>query len=79
MFYLSCDHNVEVSRDFVGGVLSTQATTLLSLGSIGLMELKIMVFVISVPIPFPIPIPMPRFQCRGLQMAFLLFITQFPF
>ena len=32
-------------------------TNLLSLGSIGLMELEIMTFVISVPIP----IPMPRF------------------
>ena len=40
-------------------------TTLLSLGSIGLMELEIMAFVISVPIP----ISMPRFQCRDLQMA----------
>ena len=69
MFYLSCDHNVEVSRDFVSGVLSTQATTLLSLGSIGLMELKIMVFVISVPIPFPIPIPMPRFT-NGLFIVY---------
>ena len=48
-------------------------TTLLSLGSIGLMELKIMAFVksVSIPIPFAIPIPMPRFQCRGLQMALL--------
>ena len=45
-------------------------TTLLSLGSIGLMELEIMAFVISVPIPIPFPIPMPRFQCRDLQMAY---------
>ena len=39
-------------------------TTLLSLGSIGLMELEIMAFVISVPIPipFPIPIQMPTQQ-----------------
>ena len=46
-------------------------TTLLSVGSIGLMELEIMAFVISVPIlvPIPIPIPMLRFQCRDLQMA----------
>ena len=46
-------------------------TIMLSLGSIGLMELEIMAFVISVPIPvpFPIPIPMLRFQCRDLQMA----------
>ena len=60
-----------MSQDFVGGVLSSLVTTLLSLGSIGLMELETMTFVISVPIPipFPIPIPMPRFKCRGLQMA----------
>ena len=56
--------HVEVSRDFVGGFLSTWVTTLLRLGSIGLMKLEIMVFVISVPIPipFPIPIPMPTQQ-----------------
>ena len=69
-FIFSRDHDIEESRDFVGGVLSSCVTTLLSLGSIGPMELEIMTFVISVPIP--IPIPMPRFQCRGLQMAFYL-------
>ena len=60
-----------MSRDFVGGFLSSYVTALLSLGSIGLMVLEIMAFLISVPIPvpIPIPIPMPRFQCRGLQMA----------
>ena len=58
-----------LSRDFVGGVLSSYVITLLSLGSIGLAELEIMAFVISVPIP--IPVPMPRFQCPGLQMAAL--------
>ena len=56
---MSRDHDIEVSRDFVGGVLSSLVTTLLSLGFIGLMELEIMSFVISIPIP--IPIPMPRF------------------
>ena len=66
---MSRDHNIEESRDFVGGVLLSLVTTLLSLGSIGLIELEIMTFVISVPIPFPIPIPMPRLLCRGLQMA----------
>ena len=50
-----------MSGEFVGGILSFYVTTLLSLGSIGLMELEIMVFVISVPIPTPFPIPMPRF------------------
>ena len=45
---------------------------MLSLGSIGLMELEIMAFVISVQIPilFPIPIRIPRFQRLNLQMAF---------
>ena len=43
-----------------------------SLGSIGLMEVEIMAFVISFTIP--IPIPMPRFQCRGLQIALVLYI-----
>ena len=62
---------MEVSRDFVGGIPSAYIDTLLSLGSIGYMEMEIMAFAISVPIPIPIPIPipMPRFQCRGLQMA----------
>ena len=32
-------------------------TALISLGSIGLMELEIMVFVILVPVPILIPIP----------------------
>ena len=64
---MSRDHDIEMSRDFVGGVLSSLVTTLLSLGFIGLMELEIISFVISIPIP--IPIPMPRFQCLGLQMA----------
>ena len=60
------DHNIEVSRDFVDGVLSSYVNILLSLGPIGLMELEIMIFVISVPIPIPfsIPIAMPRFQCQ---------------
>ena len=43
-------------------------TPLLSLGSIGFMELEIIAFVISFPIPIPIPIP--RFQCRGLQILY---------
>ena len=55
------DHDIKLSCDFVGGVLSSYVTTLLSLGSIGLMELQIMTFLISVPIPIPFPIPMPRF------------------
>ena len=73
MFYLSRDRDIEVSRDFVGGIPSSKVITLLRLGSIGLMELEIMAFVISVPIPvpIPIPIPMPRFQYRGLQMTTL--------
>ena len=73
------DHNINESREFVGEVLSSLVIILLSLGSIGLMELEIMAFVISVPIPipFPIPIPMLRFQCRDLQMAlFLYFIKE---
>ena len=63
---MSRDHDIKVSRDFVDGVSSFNVTTMQSLGSIDLMELKIMAFVISVPIPIAIPIP--RFQCRGLQM-----------
>ena len=51
----------------LGGVPLSLVTTQLSLGSIGLMELKIMAFVIS--LSTPMPIPMLRFQCRGLQMA----------
>ena len=46
-----------MSRDFVGGVDSSEVTTRLSLGYIGLMQLEIVAFVVSVPIP----IPMPRF------------------
>ena len=64
---MSRNHDIEVLRNFVGEFPS-QVTILLSLGSIGLMEVEIMVFVTSVPIP--ISIPMPRFQCPGLQMAF---------
>ena len=60
---MSRDHDIEESRDFVGGVLSSYVTTLLCLGSIGLMELEIMTFVISVPIP----IPMPRFTNGRLE------------
>ena len=67
----SREHVVDVSCDFVGGVPSSYVTTLLSLGSIDLMELQIMAFVIWVQIPIPIPIPMLRFQCRCLQMAVL--------
>ena len=44
-----------MSRDFVGGVDSSEVTTRLSLGYIGLMELEIVAFVISVPVPIPIP------------------------
>ena len=77
-FYLSRDHNIEESCDFVGGVLSSKVTTLLTLGSIGLMELEIMTLVILVLIPIPIPIPMPRFQCRGLQRLEKLFTGQPP-
>ena len=67
MFYLSRDHNIDMSRDFVGGVALSYNTTLLSLRSIGLMEVEIMAFVISVQILIPIPIP--RLKCLGLQMA----------
>ena len=73
VFYLSRDHDIEESRDFVGGVLSSQVINLLNLGSIGLMELEIMTLVILVSIP--IPIPMPGFQCRGLQMASFLLVS----
>ena len=38
VFYLSCDHDIEESRGFMGGVLSSYVTTLLCLGSRGLME-----------------------------------------
>ena len=41
VFYLSRDHLVNVSREFVGGVLSSQVTTLLSLGFIDLVKVKI--------------------------------------
>ena len=63
---MSRDHDIKVSRDCVDGLPSFNVTTLQSLGSIDLMEQKIIAFVISVPIPISIPIP--RFQCRGLQM-----------
>ena len=77
VFYLPRDHLIDVSRDFVGAVLSSQVTALLSLGSIGLTKLEIMAFVISVPVPIPFPIPlrMPRFQCRDLQMARKVFVA----
>ena len=45
------DHVVDVSHDFVGGVLSSQVTNLLSLEFIGLMDVETMAFVISVSIP----------------------------
>ena len=48
-----------MSRDFVGGIDSSEVTTWLSLGYIGPMQLEIVAFVVSIPIP--IPIPMPRF------------------
>ena len=41
VFYLSRDHDIEVSRDFVGGVLSAEVTNWLNLGSIGLTKVKI--------------------------------------
>ena len=44
VFYLSSDHDVKVLRDIVGGVASSQYTTLLSLGSIGLVKVKIQRF-----------------------------------
>ena len=44
-----------MSRDFVGGVDSSEVTTRLSLGYIGLMQLEIVAFVVSVPIPIPLP------------------------
>ena len=50
---MSRDHDIQVSHDFVGAVPLCKVTTLLSLESIGLMELEIIAFVISVPIPFP--------------------------
>ena len=59
-----------MSRDFVGGALSFKVTTLLSLGSIGLMELEIMTFVISIPIPIPIPVP--RFTNGRLKASQVL-------
>ena len=40
-FYLSRDHSVDVSRDFVGGVPSSQVTILLSLGFMGLVKVNI--------------------------------------
>ena len=67
MFYLSRDLDIDMSRDFVGGVPLSYDTIHLSLRSIGLMEVEIMAFVISVQIL--IPIPMPRLKCLGLQMA----------
>ena len=48
------DYDIDVPHDFVRGV-PTSYTTLLSLGSIGLVKLEIIAFVISVPIPTPIP------------------------
>ena len=58
--------------NFMGEVLSSLVIILLSLGSIGLMELEIMAFVISVqiPIPFPIPIPMLRFQSPRVSVFY---------
>ena len=47
MLYLSLDHLVDVSRDFVGGVPSSKVTTLLSLRFIGLVKVKINVFYLS--------------------------------
>ena len=52
---MTSDHDVEVSHDFVGGVPLSYVTTMLSLVSIGLMELEIMAFVVSVPISIPMP------------------------
>ena len=54
VFNLSPDHNIEVSRDFVGGVPSSLVITLVSLGSIGLMNMEKMAFIISVPSPISI-------------------------
>ena len=53
-----CDHDINVSRDFVGGVPSFLVTTLKSSGSTSLMELEKMAFAISVPILI-------LTQCRG--------------
>ena len=64
---MSRDDDIDMSRDLVGGVPLSYDTTLLSLRSIGLMEVEIIAFVISVQIL--IPIPMPRLKCLGLQMA----------
>ena len=67
MFFIC--HVITISKCHVAlwvGSPHPKSTSQLSLGSIGLMELEIMVFVISVPISNSIP--MPRFQCIGLQM-----------
>ena len=44
IFYLSRYYTIEVSHDFVGGVPSFLVTTLLSLGSMGVVELEICFF-----------------------------------
>ena len=49
-------------------------TALLSLRSIGLVELEIMAFVISVPIP--VPIPMPRFTNGRLYNNIVITMTR---
>ena len=69
VFCLPSDLDLAVSRDFGGGVPSS---TLLSLGSIGLMEVEIMAFIISIQIPIP------RLQCQGLQTVaeYIFFIYQ---
>ena len=41
---MSHDHHIEVSRDFVDGVPSSKVTTLLNLGSTGLVIVEISVF-----------------------------------
>ena len=71
VFYLPSDLDLAVSRDFGGGVPSS---TLLSLGSIGLMEVEIMAFIMSIQIQIPIP----RLQCQGLQTVaeYIFFIYQ---
>ena len=40
-FDLTRDHVIDASRDFVGKVLSSKVTILLSLGSIGLVKVEI--------------------------------------
>ena len=48
---MSRDHEIELSRDFVGRAPSSYITILLGLVFTGLVELEIMTLVVSVPVP----------------------------